>query len=151
VDPHRLVLLGRRWYVVAYDLDRFDWRTFRLDRVAAPRATGARAPLRELPAEDAAAFVRSGIEHLSSRYEVVVHIDAPAAVVRARIGPSGTLEDLDHGRCLLRMTADSLDWPTLVLSNADAEFEVVSPAALVDHLRAWAGRAERAVGRHGPR
>ena len=49
------------------------------------------------------------------------------------------------------MTSDSLDWPTLVLCNADAEFEVVSPPALVDHLRAWAERAERAVSRHGPR
>jgi predicted DNA-binding transcriptional regulator YafY len=150
VDPHRLVLLGRRWYLVAYDLARFDWRTFRLDRVAAPRPTGVRALPRQLPTPDAAEFVRAGIENLPSRYQVEVRIDAPAALVRDRIGPWGTLEELDPERCLLRMTADSLDWATLALGNAEAEFEVVSPPALVDHLRNRAGRFERAVRRGRP-
>src|SRR5438128_2030963 len=60
VEPFRLVPLGRRWYLVAYDLHRHDWRSFRLDRLAAPRRTGARFRPRELPAEDAAAYVRAG-------------------------------------------------------------------------------------------
>jgi len=150
VDPHRLVLLGRRWYLVAYDLSRFDWRSFRLDRVAAPRATGAHALPRQLPTPDAADFVRAGIENLPSRHQVEVRIDAPAAVVRERIGPWAALEELDPDRCLLRMTVDSLDWPTLALGNAAAEFEVLSPPALIDHLRARAGRFERAVRRSRP-
>ena len=57
--------LGRRWYLVAYDLHRHGWRSFRLDRLDAPRATGARFRPRELPADDAAAFVRAGIAHAS--------------------------------------------------------------------------------------
>src|SRR6202167_3783718 len=61
VEPHRLVLLGRRWYLVGYDLTRHDWRSFRLDRLAAPDGTGTRLRPRELPATDAAAFVRAGI------------------------------------------------------------------------------------------
>jgi predicted DNA-binding transcriptional regulator YafY len=150
VDPHRLVLLGRRWYLVAYDLTRFDWRTFRLDRVAGPRRTGVHSLPRRLPTEDAAAFVRAGIENLPARVEVTVRIDAPAAVVRSRIGPWGSLEELDHDRCLLRMTADSLDWPSLALGNAAAEFEVVSPPALVDHLAEQADRFGRAVRRSRP-
>jgi len=150
VDPHRLVLLGRRWYLVAYDLTRFDWRTFRLDRLTGPRVTGAHAIPRELPAGDAAEFVRSGIEHLPSRHQVEVRIDAPAAVVRDRIGPWGTLEELDRDRCVLRMSSDSLDWPTVALGHAAAGFEVVSPPALVDHLRAWADRFGRAVEQDGP-
>ena len=146
VDPHRLVLLGRRWYLVAYDLTRHDWRTFRLDRLAGPRATGDHAIPRKLPVDDAAEFVRSGIEQLPTRHRVEVRIDAPAAVVRDRIGPWGTLEELDPDRCVLRMTSDSLDWPTVILGHAQAGFEVVAPPALVDHLRAWVGRFGRAVG-----
>ncbi len=59
-----------------------------------------------------------------------------------------TLEDLSPGRCRLRMTSDSLDWPTMTLGRAAAEFEVVSPAELVDHLRERAELFGRAVGRH---
>lgn len=61
VEPHRLVSLGRNWYLVAYDLGRHNWRSFRLDRLAAPRPTGARFVPRDLPARDAADFVRAGI------------------------------------------------------------------------------------------
>ena len=147
VDPHRLVLLGRRWYLVAYDLSRFDWRTFRLDRIAAPVATGAHAVPRQLPAADAAEFVRSGIANLPSRHQVAVRIHAPAAVTRDRIGPWGTLEELDEEWCLLRMTVDSLDWPALALGHAEAEFEVVTPPELVDHLGRWADRFGRAARR----
>src|SRR5205814_1335816 len=64
VEPHRLVSLGRRWYLVAYDLQRQDWRSFRLDRLAQPRNTGARFTPRTLPAKDAAAFVRAGIANI---------------------------------------------------------------------------------------
>ncbi len=145
VDPYRLVLLGRRWYLVAYDLTRFDWRTFRLDRLTELRTTGAHAVPRHLPAGDAAEFVRAGIENLPSRHHVEVRIHAPAAAVRERIGPWGTLEELAGGRCLLRMTSDSLDWPTLMVGNAEAEFEVLAPPALSAHLRAWGDRFGRAV------
>ena len=58
VEPHRLVLLGRRWYLVGYDLDRQGWRSYRLDRLTGPDGTGARFRPRELPAADAAAFVQ---------------------------------------------------------------------------------------------
>lgn len=57
VEPHRLVATGRRWYLVAYDNDREDWRIFRVDRMEAPLPTGVRVPPRELPAPDAAAYV----------------------------------------------------------------------------------------------
>ena len=70
VEPHRLVLLTRRWYLVGYDLTRHDWRTFRLDRLSGPRGTGARFRPRELPAADAAAFVRAGIDSAFAVYDV---------------------------------------------------------------------------------
>ena len=149
VDPHRLVLLGRRWYLVAWDLTRFDWRTFRLDRLSDPRGTGAHFPPRVLPTGDAAQFVRDGIDTMAARHDVEVIVHAPAADVRERIGRWGTVEELDGDRCLLRMTAESLDWPVMALGAIGAEFEVVSPPALLDHLRERADRFNRAVERGG--
>jgi predicted DNA-binding transcriptional regulator YafY len=87
VEPHRLVSLGRRWYLVAYDLTRHDWRSFRLDRLEDPCGTGARFRPRELPADDAVAFVRAGIGNVPAvphTVEAVVH--ASAVTVRAMVG-----------------------------------------------------------------
>src|ERR671932_375292 len=82
-EPHRLVSLGRRWYLAAYDLRREDWRTFRLDRVEAARATGVHFAPRELPGGDAVAFVRSAIGTLlAGQPAVEAVIDADAASVR---------------------------------------------------------------------
>lgn len=145
VEPHRLVLLGRRWYLVAYDLTRQDWRSFRLDRLAEPQATGARFRARPLPTHDAAAFVRAGIDNLSAPHTVEALIHAPAATVRDRIGRWGTVEDADDGWCLLRMTSDSLDWPAMALGALGVDFTVRSPPELLDHLRDWARRFSRAT------
>ncbi len=93
VEPHRLVPLGRRWYLVAYDLVRHDWRSFRLDRLTTPRSTGARFRTRDLPAVDAATFVRAGIEKPADRFTVEVLVHAPAATVRARLGQWSTIDD----------------------------------------------------------
>jgi predicted DNA-binding transcriptional regulator YafY len=94
VEPHRLVLLGRRWYLVGYDLGRHDWRSFRLDRLTAPRGTGTRFRPRTLPAADAAAFVRAGVDSVITAYDVEVLIQAPAAAVRQRIGQWAAVEDI---------------------------------------------------------
>jgi predicted DNA-binding transcriptional regulator YafY len=150
VDPHRLVLLGRRWYLVAWDLSRFDWRTFRLDRVTAPGTTGDHAMPRELPGGDAAEFVKSSIDSLPSRHQVEALVHAPAPMVRQRVGRWATVEDKGDDRCHLSMSADTLDWPSMVLGNTGAEFEVLAPLLLVDHLRDWAERFGRAVGGDGP-
>jgi predicted DNA-binding transcriptional regulator YafY len=145
VEPHRLVLLGRRWYLVGYDLARHDWRSFRLDRLSEPRATGARFAPRELPAADAAAFVRAGIQSVTPGYEVEVLVDAPAAAVRERIGRWSVVEDVGATRCRVRMTADSLDWPTMALGAVGADFQVVSPAELLDRVRDWGRRFSQAT------
>src|SRR5919204_368014 len=78
VEPHQLVSLGRRWYLAAYDLRRDDWRTFRLDRVEAARATGVHFAPRELPGGDAVAFVRASIGNLmASQPAVEAGVAAP--------------------------------------------------------------------------
>jgi predicted DNA-binding transcriptional regulator YafY len=145
VEPHRLVSLGRRWYLVAYDLNRQDWRSFRLDRLTDARATGMRFSTRELPAADAVAFVRAGIESVPTPIAIEALVHAPAHVVRARIGQWATIEEVDDRRCRMRMTVDSLDWPTLALGALGAEFEVVAPPALVGQLGEWSDRFARAV------
>jgi predicted DNA-binding transcriptional regulator YafY len=145
VEPHRLVLLGRRWYLVAYDLIRHDWRSFRLDRLDEPHRTGARFHPRRLPTDDAAAFVRTGIDNLPASHSVVARLEAPAAAIRDHIGRWGTVEDLGEGRCLVRMTSDSLDWPAMALGAAGADFEVLAPPELVAYVREWAERFSRAI------
>ena len=145
-EPHRLVALGRRWYLVAYDLHRHDWRSFRLDRLADPRRTGARFRPRELPAEDAAAFVRAGLRNLPSAHAVEVLVHAPADRVRAQVGRWAEIEDVDGEHCLMRMTTDSLDWPLFALGGIGAEFEVRGPAELLDLAREWGARFQRAAG-----
>ncbi|HVT68245.1 MAG TPA: YafY family protein [Trebonia sp.] len=146
VEPHRLVTLDRRWYLVGYDLTRVDWRTFRLDRVAGPvQATGARFRPRELPAADAAEFVRRSITTRAAVYAVEAVVEASAAAVRDRIGRWATVEDAGPGRCRVTMTAPSLDWPVTALGMTGADFRVQAPSGLADRVRDWADRFARAA------
>lgn len=140
VEPHRLVCLGQRWYLVAYDLARHGWRSFRLDRMADPRGVGQHFRPRDLPAEDAAEFVREGIAAQPAKYKVEALIEAPASVVAERIGRWATVTALDESRSVATMTAESLDWPAMALGTVGADFAVLSPPELTAHLKEWAGR-----------
>ena len=148
-EPFRLVALGRRWYLVAYDLDRGDWRSFRLDRLGNPRTTGARFAPRRLPADDPAAFVRAGIGARTPSRAVEVLVRAPAGQVRDRIGQWSTVEDDGDGACRVRMDADDLSWPALALGTVGAEFTVVSPPELAELIGEWGQRFARAAARSG--
>ncbi len=143
-EPLRLVSLGRRWYLVAYDRDRQDWRSFRLDRIGEVATTGQRFRPRELPAEDAVTFVQSGIRQMPQRHDVLVRIGTDAAVVAAVVGHWGTAEATEDG-CLLRMNVDSLEWPVMVLAQLDADFEIESPTELEELVRGAAERFARAT------
>lgn len=144
VEPHRLVPLGRRWYLVAYDLHRHDWRSFRLDRMEGPRRTGARFRPRTLPTSDAAQFVQAGIRNMPTSHQVEVVVHAAAERVRAQVGRWAEITDEGDGRCVVRMTADVLGWPAMALGMLDAEFEVRAPPELADLLREWGARFTRA-------
>ena len=144
VEPFRLVPLGRRWYLVAYDLHRHDWRSFRLDRLEAPHRTGARFRPRELPADDAAMFVRSRLRNLPTQHDVAALVDAPASAVRARVGRWADVEEVDEERCRMRMSTDSLDWAALALGSVQATFTVEAPAELRVRLAEWGERFVRA-------
>ena len=143
-EPHRLVLLGRRWYLVGYDLGRQDWRSYRLDRLGEPRGTGARFRPRELPADGAAAFVRAGIASARAGYDVEVQVDAPAGTVAERIGRWVTVTETGADRCRITMTTDTLDWAVMGLGVMGAEFRVIGPPELRDQVRDWGRRFSRA-------
>ncbi|WFB05892.1 YafY family transcriptional regulator [Streptomyces sp. LX-29] len=149
VEPYRLVSTGRRWYLVAYDLDREDWRTFRVDRVGEPFPTGARFTPRPLPAEDAAEYLRRSMSRLAPEHHLDVSFAAPALYVAARLPASlGTPEPTGDHSCRLRATpSDSLEWLAVRLALVDCDFQVHGPAALVDHLASLGERLLRASGR----
>ncbi|WP_169983951.1 YafY family protein [Microbispora sp. H10836] len=144
VEPHRLVRLGRRWYLVAYDLTRHDWRSFRVDRLAEPEGSGSRFRPRDLPAADAAEFVRAAMDNLPRPYRVEALVDAPAVAVRRRIGHWCTVEEVDAERCRIRMITHSLHWPAMALGMAGADFRVLAPPELLDEIREWGARFQRA-------
>ncbi|GGT48960.1 helix-turn-helix transcriptional regulator [Actinomadura citrea] len=146
VEPHRLVALGGRWYLAAYDLARHDWRSFRLDRLTRPRSTGAGFRQRPLPGGDAAAFVRASAQ-VPTAHTVVALVHAPAEQIRRMVGQWGRIEPVGQDRCRLTMVSTSLDWPTQALGNVGAAFDVIEPPEFVDHLRDWGTRFLDAVDR----
>jgi predicted DNA-binding transcriptional regulator YafY len=145
VEPHRLVSVGRRWYLVGYDLTRHDWRSFRLDRLSAAAATGVPFAPRRLPAEDAAAFVRSGLERGAAPYRVEAVVDASAEATRARIGRWAEVGDRAGGGCTVMIQAESLDWAMVGLVATQATFRVLGPPEFVAYLRTQAERFSAAV------
>ncbi|WP_129664446.1 helix-turn-helix transcriptional regulator [Phytoactinopolyspora endophytica] len=145
VEPHQMVSLGRRWYLVAWDLGRADWRTFRVDRLVDPFPTGVRFQPRELPSSDAATFVRESLASIPTQYQVEVVIQAPAADVANVVRQWATVEPIDDASCRMLMNVDDLSWPALVLGALGAEFDVVNPPELRAHLRTTAALFSRST------
>ena len=135
VEPHRLVSLGRRWYLIAWDLDRGDWRSFRVDRLAAPALTGARFRPREIPGGDFVAWIRDRLAVVPNRWAVSVLIHSAPERVRSVAGHWATVEDVSPDRCRLRMSVDDLGWPVMLLGLIGADFTVESPDELRDRAR----------------
>ncbi|GAB2642324.1 helix-turn-helix transcriptional regulator [Kribbella swartbergensis] len=148
VEPHRLVNWGRRWYLVAFDLEKQDWRTFRVDRVQPRIPTGPRFTPRELPeGGDVAAYVSRRVSAAAWRWRASVVVHLPAAALADRLTPAvGTVEPLDSETCLLETGADSVESLAVHLSLLDADFVVrEGPAELMDYLDRLAERYRRAT------
>ncbi len=148
VEPHSLVNLGRRWYLVAWDRHRQDWRTFRLDRLTGPASNGVRFMPRELPAKDAATWVAQSITRTPNRFEASVTLHAAAEEI-ARRAPRhwGTIEPIDERTCRYRTGDDDLGWLAIRIAMLDVDFEVHEPPELGEHLAALADRLRRASAR----
>ncbi len=138
VEPHRLVSVGKRWYLVAYDLERQAWRNFRLDRIASLATDGRRFRQR-----DAAAFVRQSIRAAPTNHDVRVVLHCTAKVARERLGAWAELQDRPDGRCRLSMRTESLPWAAMALGSVTADVSEVEPAELVVLLRDWSERFAR--------
>ncbi len=146
-EPHRLVNWGRRWYLVAWDVDRQDWRTFRVDRIAPRVPTGPRFAPRDLPGEDVAAYVSRGVSAAAWRWRARITVHAPADVVTERINPAvGTVEVIDDHTCTLVTGADGVDVIAVYVSLLGVDFDVTEPPELVEYVRTLAGRYARATG-----
>ena len=151
VEPYRLVHLGRRWYLVAWDAGREDWRTFRVDRIAPRLSTDRRFTPRKLPARDIGAYVSAGVSAARDRYQARVVLQAPVEQVAKRVPPSyGALEAIDEHSCLLRTGADWLGGLAVYVAMIGVDFEVLEPPELLDEVRALAERFGRAATRESP-
>jgi len=146
VEPHSLVPTRRRWYLVAYDNDRDDWRIFRVDRMTGAERTGTRNASRVLPAADAAAYVASKLFDRGPTYRATVTLHAPLRDVQRVIGRArADLAEIDERSCRLRTRADSLEWIAFRVVMLDCDFVVHEPAELTAYIARLAGRLNRAV------
>ncbi|WP_084161437.1 YafY family protein [Nocardia sp. BMG51109] len=142
VEPHRLVPTGRRWYLVARDIDRADWRSFRLDRLTDPRPTGDTFVPRNPP--DAATFVSSAVGSAPYAHRARVIVHAPAHVVRAKVPPTvATITELAGDRTELVTGSDSLEAIAIHLAMLGDDFDILDPPELVAVLGKLADRLHR--------
>ena len=148
VEAHSLVNRGRRWYLVAWDRRRDDWRTFRIDRLLKPTSTGVRFTPRKLPAKDAGAYVEQSITRAPNRFEALVTLYAPAQEIATRVPSSwGVLTPIDAHTCEYRTGDDDLRWLALRIAMLGVDFEVHQPPELLEQLQVLALRLTRAAGK----
>ncbi|GGQ19709.1 DNA-binding transcriptional regulator [Streptosporangium pseudovulgare] len=134
-EPYRLVPTGRRWYLVAWDVDRDDWRTFRIDRLTPRTPLGPVFPGRWLPPEDAIDVVTRGVASTLGPCRTVATVHAPASAVSERVPPVARVEHLDDERCLLHIGAATPLTLAVYLAALGLPFTVDGPAALLEALR----------------
>ncbi|GAA3703388.1 YafY family protein [Nonomuraea antimicrobica] len=137
-EPHSLVSKGNRWYLVGWDADRRDWRTYRADRIRLRTPNGPRFAPREPPAPDVAAWLDNRLIHemWPMRARFLVH--APAERLAGQT--SGTVEPVGDDRCVLTLRGDDLHLMAVVVAFLDVDFEVLDPPELKERLRALGRR-----------
>ena len=147
VEPYRIVHAGQRWYLVAWDLDRDDWRTFRVDRMRPGMSPGARFSPRTLTDAEVEALVSRGVPPEARRHQARVVVRMPAERLAERVGPwIGTITPIDETSCVLTTGAERLEELAAYLGLLDADFSVTDPPELVAQLRVLAARYGSAAG-----
>jgi predicted DNA-binding transcriptional regulator YafY len=145
VEPHRLVHDRGRWYLVAWDSERQDWRTFRADRVRPRVPTGPRFAPREVPGGDVATYLLRGVGSATWRFRARATVHAPAALVAERVPPAILVEAVDEHTSVVNVGSDTPQMLAVYLGMLDLDFEVAEPPELVEQLRALAERYGRAT------
>ncbi|MEU1981442.1 YafY family protein [Nocardia sp. NPDC019395] len=139
VEPYRLVASDRRWYLLAYDLDRDDWRTFRVDRMTDVATRTWR--FRPRPAPDAVPYVQEGVASRAYPYRARFLVHATAETVRAQVPAAAALvRPHDSGHCEVLSGADNLDFVLMHVLLLGHSFEVLDPPELATRCRVLAQR-----------
>jgi predicted DNA-binding transcriptional regulator YafY len=145
-EPYGLVNWGRRWYLVAWDRDRDDWRTFRVDRMTPKFPAGPRFSPRELPDEDLARYVSDRVSAAPWRIAAHITIHAPAAVVAERVPAHvGPIQSIDAETCVLSAGNDNVEMFAVYLGMIGFDFTVTSPPELVEAVRKLGQRYAKAI------
>lgn len=145
VEPYRLVNWGRRWYLVAFDVARDDWRIFRVDRISLRTPGGPRFAPRPLPADDLAEYVTRRVSAAVMQSRARVTVFGPAAEVSSRIGPGVTVTPVSASRCVVDAGSDNAEMLAAYLGMIGFDFEVREPPELVAALGVLADRYRRAI------
>jgi predicted DNA-binding transcriptional regulator YafY len=145
-EPHHLVTWGDKWYLVGFDLERADWRTFRADRMTPKSPTGPRFAPRALPAADVATYIAAQFGRLGTwpcRGEAVVHGDAD--LVARWAGRDALVETLGESACRVVMGAWSWNGLAARFGMFGADLRIVGPTELHEATAALAARFLDAV------
>ncbi|MGW1055704.1 helix-turn-helix transcriptional regulator [Streptomyces sp. NPDC002521] len=135
IEPHRLVHLGRKWYLIGWDPHRADWRTFRADRMQPRTPTGPRFTPREPPERDLTAYVTKGVDAALTRYRARVRVHKSATELVQWLTPATVVEAVDDHTCLVHVGAETPHMLAAHILVIDADFEVDGPPELLDALR----------------
>ncbi|GGM55803.1 DNA-binding transcriptional regulator [Micromonospora sonchi] len=145
-EPHRLVHTGRRWYLIGWDTDRRDWRTYRVDRIRPRIPTGPRFTPRPAPDVNLAGYLAHGVSTAAYRYQARITLYASAEAAAERIPPTvGVIEAVDPHTCLLHTGSNSLDELTIYVALFGFRFQVHGPPELIAHIQDLAKRLTDAV------
>jgi predicted DNA-binding transcriptional regulator YafY len=145
-EPHRLVHTGRRWYLIGWDLDRADWRTYRVDRMRPRIPTGPRFTPRQPPDLNLAGYLSHGVSTAAYRYQARITLHTPAETAAEHIPATiGVIEAIDSQTCLLHTGSNSLDELALYIGLFGFRFQVHEPPELIAHIRDLATRLTDAI------
>jgi predicted DNA-binding transcriptional regulator YafY len=147
VEPHSLVSFGRHWYLVAWDTERTDWRTFRVDRLTPRTPTGPQFSPRELPDGDVATYLAHQLSSQTWPFQATITLHEPAAAVADRVWPGmGVIEPVDDRSCLLHLGAGTPRDLAWMITSVDADFTLThAPPELAGALRIQGTRCLNAV------
>jgi predicted DNA-binding transcriptional regulator YafY len=151
VDPAAVVYSGYRWYLVAFDLDRDDWRTFRIDRISGhpPIRPGERGRRRVVPGGDPAAYVSRQLRSRTGDAEAPpgrIRALAAAELVRARVpGRYATVEADGRDACIVTTKGPWSQSFLVWMATLDIPFEVLAPDELISLADVLARRLGAAV------
>ena len=144
-EPQRLVVWGRRWYLLASDVDRADWRTFRVDRIKPKIPTGPRFNPRTLTDDDAANYVQRSAGSATWRYRARIRIHAPLDQVRPLLPLAVDVSSDGPDRCIIEAGSDTPHQLALYIGLLDTDFEILEPPDLAAAFARLAERYQRAA------